>query len=52
MNDDKTKAVEILLKKAAEAHDAGDAMRLSQAALNAANAICSLRSADLMKAPD
>ena len=50
-NYDKPKAVETLLKRAAEASDPGDAMRLSQAALNAANAICSLRSAELMKAP-
>ena len=37
--------VETLLKKAAESVDSGDAMRFSQAALNAANAMCSLKAA-------
>ena len=49
MNDDNAKAVEALLKKAVEAHDPGDAMRLTQAALNAANAICALRTAATIK---
>ena len=35
---DTVNPVEILLAKAAKANDSGDAMRLSQAALNAANA--------------
>lgn len=34
--------VTALIKKAAEVADAGDAMKFSQAALNAANALCSL----------
>lgn len=37
--------VKALLKKAADAMDSGDAMRYAQAALNAANALCSLRDA-------
>ncbi len=39
---DQLKHVETLLKLAAEAKDSGDAMRYSQAALNAANAIIGL----------
>jgi hypothetical protein len=39
--------VEALIKKAAEQQDAGDAMKFSQAALNAANAMCSLGNAKL-----
>lgn len=34
--------VETLIRKAAEAHDSGDAMRFAQAALNAANAALGL----------
>lgn len=34
--------VETMIKKASEADKADDAMKFSQAALNAANAICSL----------
>lgn len=41
--DDKTKEVDTLIKKAAEASDSGDAMRFSQAALNAANAFYTVR---------
>lgn len=41
MNDVKT-----LIEKAAKANDSGDAMRFSQAALNAANALCSLAVAE------
>lgn len=41
--DDKTKEVETLIEKAAQATDSGDAMRLSQAALNAANALAQLK---------
>lgn len=36
------KNVEKLIERAANANDSADAMRLSQAALNAANALCSL----------
>lgn len=36
------KNVETLLNKAAAAEDSGDAMRFSQAAQNAAGALCSL----------
>lgn len=39
---DAKKQVEELISKAANTHDAGDAMKFSQAALNAANALCSL----------
>ena len=35
--------VETLIKKAAEASDSQDAMRLSQAACNVANAMCALK---------
>lgn len=38
-------AVEKLIKKAAEANSSTDAMHFSQAACNAANAMCSLKSA-------
>ena len=43
MNNDKTSAVEILIRKAAEADKSDDAMRFSQAACNAANALASLK---------
>ena len=38
------KHVETLIKKAAEAEKADDAMKFSQAACNAANAMCALAS--------
>lgn len=38
--------VEALLKKAAEAARSEDAMRFSQAASNAANAMCALKAAE------
>ena len=41
--EDKHKEVAALIAKAAQAHDSGDAVRFSQAACNAANAICALR---------
>lgn len=41
MSDTKSK-VEEMIKKAADADKADDAMKFSQAALNAANAMCSL----------
>jgi hypothetical protein len=34
-----------LVEKAAEAHDSSDAMRFTQAACNAANAMCALKTA-------
>ncbi len=37
--------VEAMIKKAAESDKADDAMKFSQAALNAANAMCSLKDA-------
>ena len=37
-----TDQVESMIKKAAEAHTAIDALQFSQAALNAANALCAL----------
>lgn len=39
------KSVEALIAKAAEAEKSEDAMRFSQAACNAANALCSLADA-------
>jgi len=36
------KHVEEMIVKAAKAHDSGDALRFSQAACNAANAMCAL----------
>lgn len=39
---DNKQNVETLIEKAAKANDSADAMRFSQAALNAANAMCSL----------
>lgn len=45
----KTEEVEALIKKAAEAHDSADAVRFSQAACNAANALCALASAKTIK---
>ena len=36
------KEVQELIEKAAKADDSADAMKFSQAALNAANALCSL----------
>lgn len=39
------KHVETLIANSAEAKDSGDAMRLAQAALNAANAMCALSTA-------
>lgn len=43
MNDELKKHVESMIEKAAKARDSADAMRFSQAALNAANAMCSLQ---------
>ena len=42
MDTQNEKCVEVLLKKAAEAKDSGDAMRFSQAACNAANTLCAM----------
>lgn len=36
------KQVKDLIARASSTHDSGDAMKLAQAALNAANALCSL----------
>lgn len=44
-DDSKTDHVEALLKKAVEAKDSGDAMRFAQAACNAANAMCAVKTA-------
>lgn len=41
---DQKKEIESLITKAAEATKSEDALRFSQAALNAANALCSLGS--------
>lgn len=40
---DKTKEIEKLIDKAAQAGDSGDAMRFSQAACNVANALCAMK---------
>jgi hypothetical protein len=40
---DKTKEIEALIDKASASHDSGDALRFSQAACNAANALCALK---------
>ncbi|MFK4647173.1 hypothetical protein ABIF96_005747 [Bradyrhizobium ottawaense] len=42
---DLKKHVEEMIKKAGETTDSGDALKFSQAALNAANAMCSLQTA-------
>ena len=42
MDTQNEKCVDVLLEKAAEAKDSGDAMRFSQAACNAANALCAM----------
>lgn len=47
---DKTKEIESLIDKAAKADKADDALKFSQAACNAANAVCAAKSALLMKA--
>jgi len=44
-----TTAVEALIKKAADADKSEDAMRFSQAACNAANAMCALKIATAEK---
>ena len=44
-NDKSKEAVELLITKAARADKSEDAMRFSQAACNAANAMCSLKAA-------
>jgi hypothetical protein len=46
--DDKRKEVEDLIDKAAKAEKSEDALRFSQAACNAANAMCSLGEAQKM----
>lgn len=46
MSEDLKKHVETMVKRAAEAADSGDAMRFSQAAQNAANAMCALGTAE------
>ncbi len=46
---DKSKEVETLIDKAAQAEDSSDAMRFSQAACNAANALCALASSRTIK---
>ena len=40
---DKSSEVATLIEKAAKAPDSGDAMRFTQAAANAANAMCALK---------
>lgn len=46
MSNDQKKHVEDLIAKAAKAEDSADAMRFSQAALNAANALIGLHCAE------
>lgn len=45
----KTKEVEQLIDKAAKAEKSEDALRFSQAACNAANALCALNTASTIK---
>jgi hypothetical protein len=45
----KEQEVLILITKAAEAEKADDALKFSQAACNAANALCALASAKIIK---
>lgn len=45
----KEKEIETLIDKAAKADKSEDALRFSQAACNAANAVCSVRSAATIK---
>ncbi len=42
---DMSKEVEFLILKAVKADDANDALKLSQAACNAANAMCAVKAA-------
>lgn len=42
---DKTKEIEALIDKASKAEKSEDAIRFSQAACNAANAMCALKTA-------
>lgn len=42
---DKSKEVEVLIDKAARAEKSDDALKFSQAACNAANALCGLKAA-------
>lgn len=44
----KTEEVEKLIDKAAKASDSNDALKFSQAAVNAANAMCALKTAQEM----
>jgi hypothetical protein len=46
---DKKKEVEQLIDKAAKAEKSEDALRFSQAACNAANALCALNTASTIK---
>lgn len=45
---DKSKEVELLIEKAAKAEKSEDALRFSQAACNAANAMCGVKNAQAM----
>ena len=49
MNDDKKNEIEKLITKAAEAKESCDALRFSQAAYNAANAMCAVASEKAIK---
>ena len=40
------KEIEVMIEKAAKAEKSDDAMKLAQAALNAANALCALKIAE------
>jgi hypothetical protein len=46
---DKAQEVEMLIAKAARAANSGDALRYSQAACNAANAICAIKTSGTIK---
>lgn len=43
---DKRKQVDELIEKAAKSENSADALRFSQAACNAANALCALKTSD------
>ena len=47
---DKRKEIEQLIDRAAKSHDSQDAMRFSQAACNAANAMCTVINTELTNA--
>jgi hypothetical protein len=47
-----TDQIILLIYKAAESHDSNDALKFSQAACNAANALCALKNAETTLTPE